>query len=51
MSRFFVNLAPWKDSRPLKRFLTLRGEEFSGKHPMIYETFCQELVERLRWEA
>ena len=47
---FFDNLAPWKDSKPLKRFLTLRGEEFNGKHPTVYETFCQELVDCLRLE-
>ena len=48
MNWFIDNLAPWKDSKSLKRFLTLRGEEFSSKHPDVYETFCQELVYRLR---
>ena len=35
---------------PLKRFLTLHGEEFSKKHPAIFETICQELVGRLKWQ-
>ena len=34
---------------PLKRFLTLHGEEFSKKHPAIFETICEELVVELRW--
>ena len=29
---------------PLKRFLTLHGEELSKKHPAIFETICQRLV-------
>ena len=33
---------------PLKRFLTLHGEEFSKKHPAIFKTICQELVWTLR---
>ena len=34
---------------PLKRFLTLQGEEFSKKHPATFEIVCQELVWKLRW--
>ena len=33
---------------PLKRFLTLHGEEFSKKHPAIFKTICEELVSNLR---
>ena len=33
---------------PLKRFLTLHGEEFSKKHPDIFETICKELVWKLK---
>jgi len=29
---------------PLKRFLTLYGEEFSKKHPVTFETICEKLV-------
>ena len=35
---------------PLKRFLTLHGEEFSKKHPAIFKTICEALVWRLRWQ-
>ena len=45
---FFVRYPPEKNSMPLKRFLTLHGEEFSKKHPDIFETICQELVWKLR---
>ena len=45
---FFVRYPPEKDSMPLKRFFTLHGEEFSKKHPIIFETICQELVWELR---
>ena len=47
---FFDNLAPWKDSKSLKRFMTLKGEEFSSKYPAVYETVCQGLVYRLKWK-
>ena len=45
---FFERYPPEKDSMPLKRFLTLHGEEFSKKHPVIFETICQRLVRKLR---
>ena len=48
---FFDDLAPWeKDTMPLKRFMVNHGEEFSTKYPVVYDTFCQELVSRLRCE-
>ena len=40
---FFVRYPPEKDSMPLKRFLTLHGEEFSKKHPAIFETICERI--------
>ena len=45
---FFKRYPPEKNSMPLKRFLTLYGEELSKKHPAIFETICGELVWRLR---
>ena len=45
---FFERYPPEKNSMPLKRFLTLHGEEFSKKHPATFEIICQELVGRLR---
>ena len=45
---FFERHPPEKDSMPLKRFLTLHGEEFSKKHPAIFKTFCEKLVRKLR---
>ena len=48
---FFARYPPEKDSMPLKRFLTLHGEEFSKKHPAIFKTICEELVGRLRLSA
>ena len=48
---FFERYPPEKDSMPLKRFLTLHGEEFSKKHPAIFETICEELVWKLRCAA
>ena len=50
MYRFFYNLAPWKDSKSLKRFMTLKGEEFNSKYPTVYEIFCQRLVCHLKYE-
>ena len=47
---FFERYPPEKDSMPLKRFLTLHGEEFSKKHPAIFETICEELVWKLKWQ-
>ena len=35
---------------PLKRFLTLHGEELNKKHPAIFGTICQELVWKLTWQ-
>jgi len=46
---FFRELTPEKDSKSLKQFLTLKGEELNSKHPIVYEIFCQGLVGRLRW--
>ena len=46
---FFVRYPPEKDSMPLKRFLTLHGEEFSKKHPAIFESICERLVGTLKW--
>ena len=45
---FFARHPPEKDSMPLKRFLTLYGEELSKKHPVIFETICRRLVWKLR---
>ena len=45
---FFDRYPPEKNSMPLKRFLTLHGEEFSKKHPDIFETICKKLVGKLR---
>jgi len=45
---FFTRYSPGKNSMPLRRFLTLHGEEFSKKHPAIFNTFCEILVERLK---
>ena len=45
-----IRYPPEKDSMPLKRFLTLHGEEFSKKHPAIFETICEELVWKLKWQ-
>ena len=45
---FFARYPPEKNSMPLKRFLTLHGEEFSKKHPAIFKTICGELVWKLR---
>ena len=46
----FDRYPPEKDSMPLKRFLTLHGEEFGKKHPATFETICEELVWKLRWQ-
>ena len=43
---FFVSYPPEKVSMPLKRFITLHGEEFSKKHPAIFGTVCERLVWR-----
>ena len=48
MNGFFERYPPEKDSMPLKRFLTLHGEEFSKKHPIVFEIICEILVWRLR---
>ena len=49
VSYFFDDLAPWeKDAMPFKRFIVNHGEEFSTKYPVVYDTFCQELVYKLR---
>ena len=48
---FFERHAPEKDSMPLKRFLTLHKEEFSKKHPVIFEAICQDLVSKLQWQS
>ena len=48
VSKLFGLLALEKDSLPLRRFLTLQGEELREKHPVIFETICSELVPYLR---
>ena len=48
---FFERYPPEKDSMPLKRFLTLHGEEFSKKHPAIFETICEKLVWKVEMGA
>ena len=45
---FFERYPPEKNSMPLKRFLSLHGEELNKKHPDIFKTICEELVWRLR---
>jgi len=45
---FFDRLVPWKGSKSLRQFMTLKGEEFNSKHPIVYETVCRELVYHLR---
>ena len=47
---FFVRWFPEKDSMPLKRFLSLYGEELSKKHPVIFKTICEELVWELSYQ-
>ena len=47
---FFIRYPPEKNSMPLKRFLTLHGEEFGKKHPAIFETICERLVWKLKWQ-
>ena len=47
---FFARYPSEEDSMPLKRFLTLHGEEFSKKHPVIFKLICQRLVGRLKWQ-
>jgi len=46
MRGFFLRYPPEKNSMPLKRFLTLHGEEFNKKHPATFEIICR----RLFWE-
>ena len=46
---FFKRYSPEKDNMPLKRFLTLHGEEFGRKHPATFETICERLVLNLKW--
>ena len=48
---FLIRYPPEKDSMPLKRFLSLHGEEFSKKHPDIFETICEKLVWRVEMSA
>ena len=40
---FLLRYPPEKNSMPLKRFLTLHGEELSKKHPAIFETICEDI--------
>ena len=44
---FFIRHPPEKDSVPLKRFITLHGEELGKKNPAIFESICEELVWKL----
>lgn len=48
MNGLFRRLVPEKNSVSLKRFLTLSGEKFKEKHPILFKVFCQTLVSRLR---
>ena len=41
MNGFFARHPPEKDSMPLKRFFALHREEFSRKHPAIFEIFAK----------
>ena len=45
---FLQALLPKKTSVPLKRFLVLRGKKLQEKHPSIFNTFCQVLVNYLK---
>ena len=40
---FFARYPPEKNSMPLKRFLTLHGEEFSKKHPATFENYLRKV--------
>ena len=44
IGHFFERYDPEKNSMPLKRFLTLHGEEFGKKHPETFQIICQELA-------
>lgn len=48
MNELLRRLVPEKNNVSLKRFLTLSGEKFKEKHPVIFKIFCQTLVSRLR---
>ena len=47
MYDLFERHSPEKNDTPLKRFLTLRGEDLNEQHASVFETFCIELVGRL----
>lgn len=49
LDNFFGHYAPEKNSRPLKRFLTLCREGLQKEHPILFESFCLELVQYLRF--
>ena len=44
---FFARYSPEEDSMPLKRFLTLYGEELGKQHPATFGVICERLVGRL----
>lgn len=45
---FFEELAPEKDSKSIRRFLTFYGEECRVKIPKTFELFCTRLVFQLK---
>ena len=47
VSGFFKRYNLEKDGVPLKRFITLHGEELNKRNPAIFEVFCEELVWKL----
>ena len=47
---FFKDTLPRRTACHSSDFFTLHGEEFSKKHPAIFETICEELVWKLRWQ-
>ena len=47
---FFDSLKLGKDSEPLRRFLTIHGQEFRRKNVEIYKCFFNRLMEHLRFE-
>ena len=47
---FHVRYPPERDSMPLKRFLSLYGDELGKKHPAIFKTICEELVWKVRYK-
>ena len=48
MNGFFNKYPPENNSVPLKRVLSLHGEELNKRHPDICKFICGELVWRLK---